>query len=235
MDLIEMLHPRISEASLEEFNKGSWLGAIRSACAEVDHAIRELVGDLDTSRYVPTSTIVKEMFGVGKETIRTIGLIPNASKRDIEKARKDLEHIINGVLGYYRNPPMHQNIRLDSLQSARIMIICSEILSEIDACEISFHRIGIDGLMKMVDIKSKEQLATAINLCDFDDFINDDVIFRDCLKDHSLELWQIDVLERCGLVECEKHDCYDDNDDKIDEIFRYQVTPLGKRLVSTLQ
>lgn len=102
--LIEMLHPRIREASLEEFNKGSWLGAIRSACAEVDHAIRELVGDLDTSRYVPTSTIVKEMFGVGKKTIRTIGLIPNASKRDIEKARKDLEHIINGVLGYYRNP-----------------------------------------------------------------------------------------------------------------------------------
>lgn len=237
LDFIDLLHPRIRSMALDDYNRGSWLGAIRCACVEVECAIWELAGELDTGDFTALRTLVNAMFGTagGKANkLRVIGMIPSGSERDVNEARKDMGSLINGVIGYYRNPPMHHNSRINATRSARIMIICSEILYEIDACEIGFHRVGTDGVVKMVQVDSQEKLAGAIEQCDFDDYLNDFVIFEDILAESGLNLRQVSVLERCGLVKCETTTCRDNDGEIVDEIFRYQITPLGRRVVDSI-
>jgi hypothetical protein len=233
-EVLDLLHPRVRSMALDEFNRGSWLGAIRCACVEVENAIRELAGELNTRGFIAVRKLISQMFGLEEGEVkgpRTIGLIPHGSERDLLKAREDLGNIISGVIGYYRNPPMHHNIKMDSTQSMRIMIICSEILYEIDACAISFDKVGIDGLVKTLKVDSEHELAVAIRNCDFDDFLNDYTIFQDSLAQSGLNPWHVSVLQQCGLVECESHDCYDEDGEFVDEIFRYKVTPLGRSVL----
>lgn len=234
----DLLHPRICNMALDEFNRGSWLGAIRCACVEVENAIRELAGELDARGFVAVRELISQMFGLEKSAgkgLRTIGLVPHSSERDASKAREDLGNIIYGVIGYYRNPPMHHNMKMDPIQSMRIMIICSEILYEIDACAISFDRVGIDGLMRMLNIDNKEALADAIRNCDFDDFITDYAIFHDCLAESGLNPWHVSVLQDCGIVKHESHDYYNENGEYVGEIFRYCITPLGREVLERIE
>ncbi len=237
-EVLDLLHPRVCNMSLDEFNRGSWLGAIRCACVEVENAIRELAGELDARGFVAVRKLISQMFSLEEGAVkgpRTIGLVPHGSERDASKAREDLGNIINGVIGYYRNPPMHHNIKMDSTQSMRIMIICSEILYEIDACAISFDRVGISGLVKMLKVDGEQELAVAIRNCDFEDFLDDLIIFEDCLVESGLNLWHVSVLKQCGLVECESHDCFDDHGECVDEIFRYSITPLGISVLDSIE
>jgi hypothetical protein len=237
-EVLDLLHPRVCSMALDEFNRGSWLGAIRCACVEVENATRELAGELDTRGFIAVRKLVSQMFGCEEGQVRgprTVGLIPHGSERDVSKAREDLGSVIGGVIGYYRNPPMHHNIKMDSTQSMRIMIICSEILYEIDACTISFDRVGIDGLVRMLKVDGEQELAVAIRNCDFDDLLNDYVIFEDCLAESGLNLWHVSVLQQCGLVECESHDCFDDYGEFVDEIFRYSITPLGRSVLDSIE
>ena len=114
LDFVNLLHPRIRNMLLDDYNRGAWLGAIRCACVEVEYAIWELAGELDTGDFTALRTLVNAMFGIerGKaKNLRAIGLMPSGSERNGNEARKDMGALINGVIGYYRNPKMHHNPR----------------------------------------------------------------------------------------------------------------------------
>jgi len=229
MKLEDLLHQRIIDNCLLLFENGHYKQAALEAMIQVELALKEKSG-------------VNKLFG-----IRLISYLFGSKSKGIklvvpfgEDLQDKAEKWFCGAFSYYRNYLAHDGRKVDKILSTRILIIASDLLDLIGASEKSFEKVGgIEGLIKNNIFKNKKSIKEILNILDgyvIPDHVCDG--FYEELDQKGFGEEEVIALIEVGLVEYKSKEYIpnlgEPDDFIIDEIGWFELTPLGKKVLSKL-
>lgn len=229
MKLEDLLHRRVIDNCLTLFKNGHYKQAAFEAMTEVELALKEKSG-VENKFGIK---LISHLFGESK------GIKLRVPFGD--SLQNKAEGWFKGAFSYYRNYLAHDGRRVDKILTARIMIIASDLLDLVEASSKSFDRIGgIEGLIKSEIFKNEDNIKELLKILDgyvLPDHGCDGFYEELAKKGYGEE--EVIALIEIGLVEYKSkeyipHPNYPD-DFIIDEIGWFELTPLGKKILSKIE
>ncbi len=226
----EFIHDRLKKDTIDLFNKNFYTQAAREALLQVEVALKEKI-PYENNNLTAVQFINKYFI-------------------DDEKAKKDnrlkllckygeqskLKLFFNGVFSHYRNNLAHKDIKLNRIESFRILIIASELLEMLDISRISYlGENKLEGLIKLKIFESKKEFVSLLEFIDGQyivDYVCDG--FFESLYNNGFSDEQYEAVLDYGLVsfDVSKIDHsfdIDEFDNMHEEIGYFNLTELGKK------
>jgi len=220
IDLHSVLHPRLQEEAFNLYKNGHFKAAAHEAMTQVEIALKEVSGSVKDTGAI----LVKRLFGTGESNFKLV--VPFG-----EYLQANAAELFRGAFTYYRNYAAHDGSKIDSIQSFRILILASELLTLIKTSELSY--VGVGGVPGLVARGIFSDEAAAHRLLDMMDgyWMPEDVydgFFVD-LAEGGFSWEHVEALFDLGLIQSTTFDAdprvamYDG-----ERIEMYELTALGK-------
>lgn len=221
IDLKALLHPRLHEEAVKLYENGHFKASAHEAMTQVEIALKEVSGSVkDTG-----ADLVKRLFRTGEGGIKLV--VPFG-----EHLQANAAELFRGAFTYYRNYTAHDGSKIDSIQSLRILVLASELLSLVNTSKLSYVGVGgAHGLVARGIFPDEPAVHRLLEMMDgywmpegvYDGFFED-------LSEKGFSWEHVEALIDLGLIRSKTIDVEPDAKAPWvgDRIERYELTALGR-------